>query len=143
MLKLRTAGKIDEALAEFEKAYAIDPASSIAEQEIRRTRAIIEREKKKALGPEGESKPEERAVYVKEERVVRVERVGVMHGGRTMKALRNQSGYGCSRRMRSLHRLQAITWYLVQPELLCTGAFWDLWQRGKRHHHWSQSVESG
>jgi len=61
-LKLRTSGKLDEALAEFEKAYAIDPASSIADQEIRRTRSIIEREKKKALSPEGESKMEERGL---------------------------------------------------------------------------------
>src|SRR5437870_1831537 len=38
-LKLRAAGKTAEALAEFEKAYAIDPSSSIADQEIRRTRA--------------------------------------------------------------------------------------------------------
>src|SRR5882757_6316897 len=56
-LKLRTSGQIEEALGEFEKAYTIDPASSIADQEIRRTRAIIEREKKKALGPEPPSKP--------------------------------------------------------------------------------------
>src|SRR5260370_14022715 len=61
-LKLRTDGKLDEALAEFEKAYAIDQASSIADQEIRRTRSIIEREKKKALGPEGESKMEDRGL---------------------------------------------------------------------------------
>src|SRR5260370_13061998 len=61
-LKLRTSGKLDEALAEFEKAYAIDPASSIADQEVRRTRAIIEREKKKALSPEGESKMEDRGL---------------------------------------------------------------------------------
>src|SRR6266566_2523025 len=61
-LKLRTSGKIVEALAEFEKAYAIDPASSIADQEIRRTRSIIEREKKKALSPDGESKMEERGL---------------------------------------------------------------------------------
>jgi len=43
-LKLRAGGKTAEALAEFEKAYAIDPSSSIADQEIRRTRAILERE---------------------------------------------------------------------------------------------------
>jgi general secretion pathway protein D len=42
-LKLRADGKAAEALAEFEKAYAIDASSSIAEQEIRRTRAILER----------------------------------------------------------------------------------------------------
>ena len=37
--KLRDAGKIAEALAEFEKAYAIDPASDIATEEIKRTQA--------------------------------------------------------------------------------------------------------
>src|SRR5215468_6561985 len=57
-LKLRLNGKTAEALAEFEKAYAIDPASSIAEQEIRRTRAILEREKKQGA----EAKPEERGL---------------------------------------------------------------------------------
>jgi general secretion pathway protein D len=61
-LKLRPEGKVSEALAEFEKAYAIDPASGIAEQEIRRTRAILEREKRKKLGPEGESKLEDRGL---------------------------------------------------------------------------------
>ncbi|HTM50112.1 MAG TPA: cohesin domain-containing protein [Bryobacteraceae bacterium] len=60
-LKLRADGKAAEALAEFEKAYAIDSSSSIAEQEIRRTRAILEREKKQALNPEG-VKPEERGL---------------------------------------------------------------------------------
>ena len=43
--KLRDAGKLDEALAEFQKAYGIDPASDIAAQEIRRTKAMIERDK--------------------------------------------------------------------------------------------------
>src|SRR2546427_1515910 len=60
-LKLRADGKTAEALAEFEKAYAIDSSSTIAEQEIRRTRAIVEREKKQALSPEGD-KPEERGL---------------------------------------------------------------------------------
>ncbi len=58
-LKLRKDGKTAEALAEFEKAYAIDPASSIAEQEIRRTREIIERDKK---GPASGVKPEDRGL---------------------------------------------------------------------------------
>src|SRR5467141_4413249 len=52
-LKLRGDGKTAEALAEFEKANAIDSSSTIAEQETRRTRAILEREKKQALTPEG------------------------------------------------------------------------------------------
>jgi general secretion pathway protein D len=40
--KLRDDGKLQEALAEFEKAVAIDPASFIGQQEIRRTRVLIE-----------------------------------------------------------------------------------------------------
>ncbi len=46
--KLRDDGKLAEALEEFRKAYAIDPASTIAVQEIRRTRQMIEREQKRA-----------------------------------------------------------------------------------------------
>jgi len=51
-LKLRGDGKTAEALAEFEKAYAIDSSLSIAQQEIRNTRAILDREKKQAVAPE-------------------------------------------------------------------------------------------
>jgi general secretion pathway protein D len=58
-LKLRLNGKTAEALAEFEKAYTIDPASSIAEQEIRRTREILERDKKSA---DAGAKPEDRGL---------------------------------------------------------------------------------
>jgi general secretion pathway protein D len=39
---LRDAGKLDEALAEFQKAAEIDPSSFIAQQEIRRTQKMIE-----------------------------------------------------------------------------------------------------
>src|SRR5579859_34920 len=58
-LKLRLNGKTAEALAEFEKAYAIDPSSSIAEQEIRRTREMLERDKK---GADSGAKPEDRGL---------------------------------------------------------------------------------
>jgi general secretion pathway protein D len=43
--KLRSAGKLEEALAEFERAFGIDPASDIAAQEVRRTREMIQRNK--------------------------------------------------------------------------------------------------
>ena len=43
--RLRSAGKLEEALAEFEKAFGTDPASDIAQQEIRSTKAMIERAK--------------------------------------------------------------------------------------------------
>jgi general secretion pathway protein D len=46
-LKLRKAGSLAPALLEFEKAFGIDPSSSVAEQEIRTTTQMIEREKKK------------------------------------------------------------------------------------------------
>src|SRR5882762_4182092 len=38
---LRDSGKLDEALAEFQKAALIDPASFIAQQEVRRTQDLI------------------------------------------------------------------------------------------------------
>jgi general secretion pathway protein D len=43
--KLRNAGKLEEALAEFQKAYGVDPASDIAAQEIQATKKMIERAK--------------------------------------------------------------------------------------------------
>lgn len=49
--KLRSQGKLDEALAEFQRAFTIDPASAIAEQEMRRTNQMIEREKKRMAEP--------------------------------------------------------------------------------------------
>lgn len=52
--KLRQQGKLEDALAEFQSAYAIDPASSIAEQEIRRTLYMIEQAKKKPAGETAE-----------------------------------------------------------------------------------------
>ncbi len=39
---LRDQGKLEDALAEFQKAVEIDPASFIAQQEVRRTRVMIE-----------------------------------------------------------------------------------------------------
>ncbi|MEK7753816.1 MAG: tetratricopeptide repeat protein, partial [Acidobacteriota bacterium] len=61
--KLRAQGQLEEALAEYQKAFAIDPSSSIAEQEIRRTLQMIDREKKRAAEPgQAEAKPEERGL---------------------------------------------------------------------------------
>lgn len=55
--KLRTEGKLEEALAEFQKAYSIDPSSSIADQEIRKTLDMINRDKQKPA-----SDPKERGL---------------------------------------------------------------------------------
>ena len=54
--KLVEQGKLQEAAAEFEKALQIDPASSIAEQNLRRTMEIIERRKKSGK-PQAELEP--------------------------------------------------------------------------------------
>jgi general secretion pathway protein D len=43
--KLRAEGKLEEALEDFRKAYAIDPALGIAEQEIKKTLQMIEQRK--------------------------------------------------------------------------------------------------
>ncbi|MSV32022.1 MAG: hypothetical protein EXQ57_05825 [Bryobacterales bacterium] len=40
--KLREAGKVEEAMLEFERAFLIDPSSSLAVQEIRRTKAMLD-----------------------------------------------------------------------------------------------------
>lgn len=58
---VRKEGKLDEALAEFQKAFALDPGSTIAEQELRRTYEMIQREKRKQEGGE-ESTAEERGL---------------------------------------------------------------------------------
>ncbi|MBI4890220.1 MAG: hypothetical protein HY821_06310 [Acidobacteria bacterium] len=57
--KLRKEGKLSEALAEFQRAYTIDPASAIAEQEMRRTYQMMDREKQKKDKGEEPSKPDE------------------------------------------------------------------------------------
>lgn len=44
-LKLRRQGKLEEALSEFQKAFAIDPSSSLAETEAKRTYQMIQRNK--------------------------------------------------------------------------------------------------
>ncbi|MCC6536057.1 MAG: hypothetical protein IT162_00805, partial [Bryobacterales bacterium] len=48
--KLREAGQLDEAAAEFQRAFAVDPSSAIAVAELKRTMAMIEEKKAKAEG---------------------------------------------------------------------------------------------
>ncbi len=43
---LREAGKLPEALAEFERAMALDPSNFMAQQEVRRTRLLMEQQAK-------------------------------------------------------------------------------------------------
>ncbi len=56
--KMRNAGEVDKALAEFQKAYAIDPSSDVAEQELKRTLAMIERNRERGA----ELTPKERTM---------------------------------------------------------------------------------
>lgn len=60
--KIRTSGKLEDALNEFQKAYAIDPSLSLAEQEIRRTKEMIEKEKKKKDSPGQAGAPTDRGL---------------------------------------------------------------------------------
>src|SRR5690242_4498521 len=57
--RLRNQGQLEQALTEFQKAYGINPASAMAEEETARTKAMIEREKNK---PASQQNPEERAM---------------------------------------------------------------------------------
>lgn len=71
--KLRNSGKLEEALKEFERALAIDPSSDIAEQEIRRTLAMIEaRSTAQAPGPKALT-PRQQAEAEMQQRLADVE----------------------------------------------------------------------
>jgi general secretion pathway protein D len=61
-LKVREQGQLGEALLEFQKAYGLNPGSSAAEQEIRRTQEMIQRERQRVLQTGKEAPPEERAL---------------------------------------------------------------------------------
>ncbi len=77
--KLREKGDLEGALAQFQKAYATDPSSTIAEQELRRTVETIERNNKAAekgaeLAPaERKLTPVELARQQEQERISRIE----------------------------------------------------------------------
>jgi len=60
--KLREQGQLGEALLEFQKAFALNPASSVSEQEIIRTQQMIQRERQKIQETGKESPPEERGL---------------------------------------------------------------------------------
>jgi len=59
---LRKAGKLQEALSEFEKAMKIDPTSFIAQQEYRRTEDMINRPPETTGAPSGSEKRERKDV---------------------------------------------------------------------------------
>jgi len=74
--QLRREGRLEEALRAFQQAFAIDPSSTIAEQEVRTTYRMIERaEKERQAGeppPERPLTPAERARKEAEDRLSRI-----------------------------------------------------------------------
>jgi general secretion pathway protein D len=81
--KVRAEGKLEEALAEFQKAYSIDPSSSIAEQEIRKTLEMINRDKVKPA-----SEPKERGLTpVQEARRETEEKIASMQAAPELKPI--------------------------------------------------------
>lgn len=57
-VKMRSAGDLDKAVVEFQKAFAIDPASSEAEQELKKTLDMIQRNRERGA----ELTPKERTM---------------------------------------------------------------------------------
>jgi general secretion pathway protein D len=78
-LKIRSQGMLAEALIEFQKAFVINPGSSAADQEIRRTQEMIARERRRLLETGKEAPAEERALtpseQVKKETRDKIERM--------------------------------------------------------------------
>jgi len=66
-VKLRNKGQLGEALLEFQKAYATNPSSSVAQQEIGRTQEMILRERKRVAETGKEAPAEQRALTPAEE----------------------------------------------------------------------------
>lgn len=60
--KIRGQGFLGDAMLEFQRAFAIDPGSTIAVQEIRTTQDMIERERQRVMQTGKESSPAERAL---------------------------------------------------------------------------------
>ncbi|MGA2147368.1 MAG: cohesin domain-containing protein [Bryobacteraceae bacterium] len=61
-LKMRAAGQLGNALLELQKAYAINPGSAVAAQEIGTTQEMIERERQRVEATGKETPPAERAL---------------------------------------------------------------------------------
>jgi general secretion pathway protein D len=60
--KTRAAGRLGEALLEFQKAFAMNPSSTLAEQEIIRTQQMILRERRRVEQTGAEAPPEVRGL---------------------------------------------------------------------------------
>jgi general secretion pathway protein D len=61
-IKIRGNGQLGEALLEFQKAYTVNPGSSVAQQELMLTKEMIERERKRVEETGHEAPPDERSL---------------------------------------------------------------------------------
>ncbi len=61
-VKLRVQGMLGEAMLEFQRAFAINPASGVAVQEVRTTQEMIQRERDRVMKTGKESSPEDRGL---------------------------------------------------------------------------------
>jgi general secretion pathway protein D len=66
-IAIRAKGQLGEALIEFQRAYAVNPASSIAQQELTRTHEMILRERQRVTETGRESDPARRGLTPAEE----------------------------------------------------------------------------
>jgi general secretion pathway protein D len=66
-IKIRAQGQLGEALLEFSKGFALNPGSSVAEQEIHRTQQMIERERRRVEQTGTESPAEVRGMTPSEQ----------------------------------------------------------------------------
>ena len=85
---LRGEGRYEEALVEFERAIAVDPASSVAEQERRRTLEMLEERDREASGLALPSDAQESALEA--ERYRRAQRVETITQPPNLEPLSNQ-----------------------------------------------------
>jgi len=76
--RLREQGKPEEALLEFERAFLIDPSSSIAVQEVKRTKAMVDYQRKMGSTLKDEDKgltPSQAAKRQNEEKIATIQPV--------------------------------------------------------------------
>lgn len=90
--RLRDAGNLEAALVEFQKGFAIDPSSTIAEQELRQTNQMLDAEAKRKKQPGAEEpKPEQRGISpTQAARRVAEERAAAMKGVAELRPLKDE-----------------------------------------------------
>ena len=85
--KLRQEGKLEEALTEFERAFMTDPSSALAIQEIKRTKALLDAERRRGI----KLGPEERGLTpVQSARRESEQKIGQIQGAPELKPLSRQ-----------------------------------------------------